>query len=232
MFRGKANFINVLAAIALVVFSNTSAQAGRLSCPDVQATVTAEDDALARQVCEAAARSIERLTACRLRQTAPVHISVLPKIENSRPECMGRFLCHDGRVELLAPQTIKSALPPESPFAQLDAHAFFDSLVTHEITHALIFQTLGGTAGSVAQNEYIAYAMQLDALPAKDREKLVAPYREEGEVTLTELNGFILSMKPARFAARAWLHFRAPENGCHFLGLILDGEVSFGLSFP
>lgn len=70
--------------------------------------------------------------------------------------------------------------------------------------------------------------MQFEALPADLRETLVASFRTDEEITLAELNGFILAMAPNRFAARAWLHFDHPENGCGFVEQILDGTVQFG----
>lgn len=123
-----------------------------LACPNARASVSAPDDALAARVCAVAQRSLTQLTSCSLKQTEDVQISVVDAFDTAREGCVGLFLCHEGRVEVLQPDALEAALP-NNDFKQVPMLDLFDSIVTHELTHALIYQTLEGIAGSVAQNE-------------------------------------------------------------------------------
>lgn len=219
------HLIPLCASIAIL---SAPASATDLVCPGYHAVVSGADSDVADRTCQVAETALAQLRACSMVQTDPILIVIVETLAGADPACVGRFLCHEGRIELLSPATLADALSPDSAYATLPTGAVFDGFLVHELTHALIYQTLGGTAGSVAQNEYIAYALQLESMPESVRETLVAPYRTDRDVTLDEFNDLMLGFAPDRYAARAWLHFSRPENGCAFIGRILDGKLSFG----
>lgn len=223
----------MLRVIAAVLCSLCGpALSDEVTCADGRAKVWTQHKELAARVCAVASDGIDQLTACNLRQTRPVRISILDRLEAANAECVGRYLCHAGRIEILSPKAMQDAIQPDSAYHDLPGMEVFDSFLVHELAHALIHQTLDGQSGSVAQNEYVAYAMQLASIPPETREALIAPYRKSEGVSLEELNGFILGFAPDRFAARAWLHFSEPQNGCDFVSRILEGTVLFGEAYP
>ena len=62
--------------------------------------------------------------------------------------------------------------------------------------------------------------------PTRDRQIILDAKPVSFTVTLESLNSTIAMMAPTAFAARVWEHYSMPENGCDFIGKIIDGKVS------
>ncbi len=219
--------IGVAAAMILLFFMPGSSFAVTLSCQKQNITVTAPDFKLANRVCARAATSLDLLASCNLQQTDPFSIEVTPVLPSEFGECFGVFHCNDDLVQVLAPDALSEAIHRSGNFTNLPLDVLFDSLVTHEISHVLAFQSSSGVPRTSAEAEYIAYAMQMESLPEKDRNAFLQAHPVTQPVSLMGLNDVILSFSPEVFAVRAWTHFRIEGNGCEFIRKILKREVNF-----
>ena len=79
---------------------------------------------------------------------------------------------------------------------------------------------------------YIAYALQIHALPDSARAVLLAETHIDMPVQRTALNEKTLMFTPTEFAVSAWQHFQAEGHGCDFVQSILRGEVNFQSHSP
>lgn len=120
-------------------------------------------------------------------------------------------------------------LEAASPFRVLSAETYFDSVVVYELAHAAAEHTLRAGATSRADMEYIAYAMQIESLPAKARAALRAEWPVQVPVPQERMNDFVLSFVPHRFALLAWTHFDTEGNGCAFIEELLTGDATLAL---
>ena len=202
----------------------TFAAAATQQCPTLPLSVTTDDAALSERICDAAQRAAKLSAECGISQSEPVQIQVLDGLNSDYPKCAGIFHCAEAKIDLVAPDSLAKVLGTDHPFLEIPRDILYDSLVVHEMTHALTYQTRNGPLDGTAETEYIAYAIQMWFLPEDVRTSFLSRHPITEPVTLAALNDVILGFSPAVFAVRAWKHFEAPENGCQFIQRLLDGE--------
>ena len=208
----------------------TEATSNELVCDNPLLTVVAQDAALANRICVAAEKAVEKLSDCGMRQTDPVTIEVIEGLTPNDPRCLGIFHCDSAHIELIAPEYVEAALGDGSFFAEIPSAEFYDSIVVHEITHALAHQTRQGPLSSVTDTEYLAFAMQLQFLSEDTRAEFLSKHAVAEPVKPQALNEAVLAFAPSVFAIKAWKHFNQPENGCSFVDALLRGDQA--LSVP
>lgn len=224
-----ATFAAVLALNLAVVAVATAAT----QCSTTSVVVSANDAELSERICAAAGRAVELLEACGIRQSEPIRIDVIDGLIPNHPNCAGIFHCSESKIELVAPDVLAKALGADHPFMAIPRDRFYDSLVAHEIAHALAYQTRQGPLETIAATEYIAYAMQMLFLAEDVRAAFVSQHPVTEPVKLMALNEVTLTFSPADFAVLAWKHFEAPENGCRFIQRLLNGEELMSIqAFP
>lgn len=215
------------AAFVTCVLKPGIALAVVLACPGQDITVEAPDIRLADRVCSVAAGSRNLLASCGLQQAEPYSIEISSPLAPEFEECFGVFHYEDNVVQVLDPVALLEATRRTGNFAHLPIDVLFDSLLVHEISHVLAYQSSLGPPRTKAEAEYIAYAMQVESLPAAIRNEFVAAHPVTLPVSLIGLNDIILSFAPEVFAVKAWTHFRTEGNGCEFIGQILKQRVNF-----
>lgn len=213
--------------VALLSLCAADASAEMSVCADPSLSVAADSPAATARVCTAAVAAKAPLASCGLVQRAPITLLVLDEVHGISDHCAGLYRRGSDEIALLAPSLAARTLPQDSSFAGLAPDLYFDSLVTHEMAHALMDQALDGAPRCSADAEYIAYAMQLDSLPDSASAMVYAGTRDDGPVPADSLNAFVLFMNPDLFARLAWGHFAAPGNGCDVITDILSGARTF-----
>lgn len=212
------------------LLADTTISMAATQCPSVPVTVSTSDASLSQRICDAADKTVALVAECGLEPSEAIRIEVFDGINRENPNCAGIFHCSESSIGLVAPTYLAQALGADHPFMEIPRSAFYDSLVAHEMAHALAYQTRGAPLEGAAGSEYIAYAIQLWSMPADVRSAFLARHPITEPVTLEALNEVILAFSPAHFAALAWAHFEAPENGCRFIQRLLKGEAT--LSIP
>lgn len=80
------------------------------------------------------------------------------------------------------------------------------SILQHEIVHAVLAQLMAGNYDKLPRSwhEALAYAVQIDLMPADLKARVLGPYRsEEGFVTTLEINDTTYGLNPDAFAVAA-----------------------------
>lgn len=141
--------------------------------------------------------------------------------------CLGAYHCHEDLIRIGWPEQLHDLLDAGSAFYALESSELFDSLVVHEVTHALLQRVRNRPARSFAEDEYIAYSMQISALSPASRKKLLEQIPAEQRLAIQDLREEALMFSPETFAVSAWDHFASKGNGCAFVKRILEGKINF-----
>jgi hypothetical protein len=214
--------LSILAACALVA----PLAAQPVACPAGGFDITGADPALAVSLCHAAEEAAAALEACNLPQRSPLTIEVVDEIAHPFGTCLAAYDCAYSRIRLVLREDYTDLVDPDDPYAAMPRDVLHGTLLTHEITHALVEQNTPGREVPLIDHEYIAAAMELDHLPPEWRGAIL-DYAGLDAPATGRINIWIYRIAPRRFAANAWLHFAAPGHGCDLIGELLAGTVTF-----
>ena len=137
----------VLASVAaLAISAAAGALADPAACSDPMLAVDAPDPAIAERVCTAAMAAKAQLATCGLTQRRAVSMEIVPQIDGPSDTCVGLYHCGADRISLVPPSAVAEIMPTDSVFATLDPEVYYDSLIVHELAHALMEQAEIGRA--------------------------------------------------------------------------------------
>ena len=194
-------------------------------CAHPAITVAAQDASLVAEVCAVVDRTLPRLAACGLDPHHPVRIAVSDSA--AIPGLMAHYGIRSDQIVVRSPGRLTTVLGADSLYRLLPVRDLFDSILAHELTHAFFVETPCGQSTCIAAHEYIASAMQLDALPPASRDLLLNAHAPGRPPVLEDFTDAALKGDPETFAIDAWRHFRQPGNGCAFLRALVDGTAEF-----
>jgi len=222
-----------LAALAVTVSSvclgEVHADDLLATCDAADFTVEAETGPEAQAVCRVVLAALPQLQNCHLSVRNPVSITVSDDLADASARCLGYYQCDQSEIHIRSAQGMARAFDPEGVFGQVELDVFFESIVVHELAHALFQQNACVTGACSENHEYVAHAMQMAWLPDDQRALIIDAYPVETPIDPMLLNTFIATMAPERYAALVWQHFNQPENGCAFIQRLLVGDVSLQL---
>ena len=200
-----------------------------LACPNGVVTTVTGDADLHERICRASDHAISLFDDCGFELPDPVEITTLPEAESM---CFGVFHCGEARIELLTPDAMDTIREKDSIFAPIPTERFFDSVVVHELAHALYDQTECPYPNCLATSEYFAYSYQIMSFSDEDRAALERGLDMERKVSRDYIVGILAVMSPDTFTRRVWAHFSQRENQCAWLGGILSGAILFDHDYP
>ena len=213
-----------------VYSSKVLADAPMVACDLENFTVEAETTAEAQAVCKLVSDALPQLQDCHMPVKLPVKIIVSDEMRGVGPRCLGYYQCESSEIYVRSAEGMAQSIDPEGAYSQIETDVFFESIVVHELAHALFQQNACVSAVCADNHEYVGHAMQMVWLPEDARAQIVQEYAQEPPIDPMLLNGFIAAMAPDRYAALVWQHFSEPENGCNFVQRLLIGETT--LQFP
>ncbi len=203
--------------------------AAPLACPNGVVTAHADDPALAQRICRASDHAVSLFADCGFALRDPVRITARDALD---PKCFGIFHCGEDRIQVLTPDAMAAIREPDSLFAPIGTDAFFDSVVVHELAHALYDGTDCPYPTCLATSEYFAYSYQIMSFSDADRAALEAGIDMERTITRDYVVGILAVMAPDRFARRVWQHLSQRDDQCSWLGGILSGAIVFDHDYP
>lgn len=203
-------------------------------CPGLDVTATAPEAGLHDLICRTATDHVARLSACGILPTRRISVTAAPVFEGLPANCVGAFHCERDEIETVSPETLASRDAPGFIYKGLKPEAAFVSILRHELTHALLEHTSEDSPISSAAHEYIAFALQIEAMTDDERAAFLETNGRIAAMSLDTFNMVIYSFVPGRFASSVWLHCSTPENGCRFVRDLIEGRVVLGtpLHFP
>lgn len=225
---GAVRAFLLAAGVALAAVPGLGAEA---VCAGHPATIDAPA-AFVPQICRAFDRAETLLAPCGLVAPEAVHVRVVERFDGTREAheaCAALFECATGTLTVLHPDALRGSAAIRS-FGDIPVPEYFESLIVHELTHGRLHATAGDTV-TVTAHEYLAYAMQVAALPEATREGFLARRQEPVAAGLAAVNMLTLFLQPDGFAAAAHGHFAQPGVGCAFVARILAGDPDLPYEF-
>ncbi|NKX45752.1 DUF6639 family protein [Roseicyclus persicicus] len=202
------------------------AAADDIACPGAAVTIRGAAPEIAARLCDSAGTAIAGLTACGLSQRRPITVEVVPVVYHPFAICLAAFDCDYDRVRLVLRDDYAGLVAEDDPYALLPPDRLVAALLSHELAHALVWQTAEGRAVPLVDHEYIAAAMELEGMAPETRQTVLDATgltgADEGRVNIRTYR-----LEPRRFAANAWLHFREDGNGCALIAGLVAGTRSF-----
>ena len=215
-----------LPLLSALIWSPVLAQADDAICEGANVSVTAPTLPLAHSVCDSVEETLSLLGQCDLALSDRVKITILDDLPNVSHACFGFYECDSNRILIRSPESIARVSGQSALYVGLDANTVFDSIVSHEVSHAAFAQSACRDAECLANHEYVAYVMQMWSLPPAIRGEIVERFGQVEPVDPMRINELIAVMAPAKFAALAWQHFNEDGNGCDFIQDLATGRVS------
>lgn len=214
-----------LSAAVLAALGAASSGAGTL-CDNGRVTVVNAPPAMVGRVCSAADQAFDIFSECGARLPAPVTIRTADGIPGER---LGLYHCGKGLIEVLAPKAMGQLIEPAGIFAAIPTTELFDSVIVHELAHALYDATpcTGEPTECLVTSEYLAYGFQLGALPVEYHGAWTPDLDPATPVDPKVMSLGVLMLDTNRFALSAWAHLNQQPDRCAWINGILDGEVVF-----
>jgi hypothetical protein len=214
----------LLLAPALGMASSRSAcRAGGLV--EIQGATSAQQERL----CAALDDGLAFLDANGMRLQRPIVLRVVGQLPmDVAQHAIGQYRARDGIIYLLdyARLAGNGEAVAASAFGIPMNADLWSSYAVHELAHAAAENRLRDTGSHYTASEYIAAVTQLETLSVPLQAQLRENYRGlEGFAAASEISMTYFLLDPARFAVKAWLHYRLPGNGGRFLQQLLDSGL-------
>ncbi|MFD0982823.1 hypothetical protein [Tropicimonas aquimaris] len=213
-----------LAAVFVAFVSPGGTLADPVPCPDPMLRVDAPGQAVLERVCHAASAARDAASVCALAQIEPIEILLVDTPAHPVKRCLA--ICEGNRIEIVRPELLIEKLQSDDPYAVLSGAIVFNSLLRHEMAHALLQQALKERDVQLVDHEFVAAALEFAGMPLQYRERLLDETSADWEATRDNINIFVYSFAPREFAATSWRYFE--ENGCMPIEGIIQGTFSFG----
>ncbi len=208
--------------LCLPVFPASAA----LTCPGTGVIVIAPDRDEARQVCRAAEAAVVLFAEMGLALPHDTSVRLLDRIPGgvADAEELGRF---DGRlhsIQVLNFAAARHAARRDMPgLGVVMDRALWRSYIVHELAHAAIHTGCDHGCQDRASHEYIAAIAQIASLPDTVRAGVLRHHKDVAAFAKpSEISEIYYALSPCRFAVKAYLHYRQPENGPAFVRRLLD----------
>ncbi len=214
-------------AMVVALSGAVTVAAAGAACRAVAVDVTGATAQERDIICTAAGKATGLLRQCGLEARERLSVAVTRRADGSCDEmAFGTFHLTDNTIRIASAADC-AHVPASSPYAALGPAGLYESIVVHEVAHAVFWQALAGRQVSQTAHEYVAYAIQLQAMDAAARDQLMAMQRPGVTSDLTAFNDKLLGMAPDAYAALAFRHFTSPGHGCAILKGIVSGTFVF-----
>jgi len=217
-------------AFGVAWLSGAEATAGSLLCPGTSITIRADNDAAAARICAAAIWTRSFLERCDFQQRRNLTIEVVEELRH--PLGVPVIALFDGnswKIQISTYDVTQSLILPSSVYHRLAPQDVYDSLVVHEVAHALFRERAAGFQLPVTAHEYVAYAIQIASLPPESRELFLSSFPRQTPGGYAMFNDIYLAISPLGFAANAYRHLFRDANPCETLKRIATGKEEFPL---
>ena len=199
----------------------------QIECEVPLISVIAPDPQEARRACAVASSADTRLRSLGLKLTDGVRVEVTADLDVAPEACVAFYSTETRRLQVLTVDCLEEQPGRAKAFPKMSADLLFESLILHELVHAYAEQSSAGRFLPRVAHEFLAYAIQLDALPEAERRRILKRSEVSEPVDPAQLNEAVLGLSPLRFAAASWLHFRAEGADAALVARVLDGSLAF-----
>lgn len=217
--------------VSVAAVTGLAAQEGVVTtiCEDGKTTVSHPGNRDPQDICTSAGEARAAIRMCGLNLSAEISITMATSPIFGDPACLAAYHCDRDEILLLPLEDIVDLTRDNRLLSQIAEEDLLTSLLIHEFVHAWIARSEHAGNISLIEDEYIAYAMQIAALPSETQAAMRAHSLLPAPPDKRVLSELLLAMDPSRYGLLAWRHFSAAGNGCRFVKGLLAGQANLDL---
>jgi hypothetical protein len=141
-------------------------------------------------------------------------------------DCLAAYHCDQDEITILEPHLIQERVASNQVLKLIPDSELVFSLLLHEFIHASVSRSEWSKNVSLLEDEYIAYALQFEALSTEVHETIEELASNEGDPSADKLSELLLVMDPTDYGVLSWRHFSLPEKGRGFVMQLLQGTAN------
>jgi len=138
---------------------------------------------------------------------------------------IGAYALESKTVRLIGLDRARHQVPENTLFGLPLNTTLYQSVVVHELAHAVANQHFADSRPSLVAQEYIAYAAQLSTMDAATRQRILTSNRLPPYQGIDEMSSIYYAMNPSGFGIKVYLHFVSLEDPGRFLRGLLSGDI-------
>ena len=194
-------------------------------CPPIVVTPGGGSAQDREQVCAGAAAARDFLRDHGILVRRRISLTLHDQCIDDGSAHVGLYDADSDRIKLLSYAQARRQTAEDALFGVAMTPELYRSVITHEVSHAIVEQNLMQRPASRIVHEYIAYAAQLSTMRAGLRQRILSHYRQPGYADVSEMSWVYYQLDPSGFGVKAYRHFRSlPEPG-RFLRDLISGAV-------
>lgn len=174
-------------------------------------------------VCGASAKALGFFRSHGVDSTSMITVRVVDRDIDPRLPHIGAYSAANKSIELLRLHSPTQRQSNFSLFGLPMDEALYQSVVVHELAHAIADQNFAYENPPVVIQEYIAYVTQLATMEPATRQRILAARDLPAYSHLDEMSYLYYAMDPCGFAVKAYRHFRSLDDPGKFLRDLLSG---------
>ncbi|MCB1514436.1 MAG: hypothetical protein H6876_05000 [Hyphomicrobiaceae bacterium] len=234
-FKGEAGLLEQVLrraclALGIVALAAADASADEMQCPGAPTSVISPTKDLAARICAAAIWAEAFFVRCGLVQERTLSIDVVDRLTHPLGlPVIATFDATKWKIQISTYEAVQSIILPGSVYRMLPPRDVYDSLVVHEVAHAIFREHVHDLNIPVSAHEYVAYAIQIASLPPEARDTFLLGFPRQTPSGFGIFNEVYLAMGPLRFGANAYRHLFKDNMSCQTIRRIAAGEADFPL---
>ena len=176
-------------------------------------------------VCDGAAKARAFFSSLGIELKRRIRLQLQEAEIEGRRSHLGSYDAASDRVDLLTLEQAKALTVDDALFGLQMDERLYESLVVHEVAHAIAGQQFGLRPAPLVSQEYIAYVAQFSTMDPAIRSRILRAYTLEAFAGLEEMSSTYYALDPSRFGVKAWLHFQALDDRGGFIRDLLSGAI-------
>ena len=176
-------------------------------------------------VCEGAAKARAFFSSLGIELKRRIRLRLHAAEIGGRRSHLGSYDAQLDQVDLLTLEGAKALTSGDALFGLQMDESLYESLVVHEVAHAIAGQQFGFHPVPLVSQEYIAYVAQFSTMDPATRSRILRVYAAPAFEGLEEMSSTYYALDPSRFGVKAWLHYRSLSDPDGFILDLLSGAA-------
>lgn len=215
-------------ALPLAALAQPDAQP-TTACPGLPVVVQAAEAADAALTCAGAAAAFAFMAPLGLTLPPQVRVELVSQLPpDLRADAVGCYAMHSRRTYVLSRERFFAR---RQWFSLPTSDALYQSIVAHEVAHAVVGCHIGERPLPTAAHEYVAYVVMFATMDPPTRQAALQVNPGQGYDHDAQINDLQYAFDPMRFGVEAYRHWLRQRDGADFLRRVLAGQVVSELLF-
>ncbi|MDH3700578.1 MAG: hypothetical protein OEU46_04620 [Alphaproteobacteria bacterium] len=217
----------VLGLVLPLMFLGTPVQAEMRECPGSATVIVYEDHRDYVMACSATAKTIGFFRELGFLTETPMMIAMKESVQLERGfagEAYGQCDPALGYIEVLSYESHQRMKTRDQIFGVRLNAALHESIIVHEVAHALADIHFSVMESPGAVHEYIAYVAQIATLPEVTRRNVLRRHSVAALASEKAINVFNYANGPQVFGVRSYKHFKQQHDYNHYLRRLFSGD--------